>query len=207
MKPISYMTHELIKLPFEFDALEPYMDKETVEIHYSKHHQGYVNNLNKALENHKELQEKQVEDLLLNLNEIPEEIRQAVINQGGGVFNHNLFWNVLKKDIELSGEIKDAINETFGSFDKFKEELTKAATTVFGSGWAWLALKDKKLVIEKTKNQDSVISNRLIPILALDVWEHSYYLKYQNRRPEYIENFFKIIDWEKVNELYLAAKK
>lgn len=201
------MVHELIQLPFETNALEPHMDKETVEIHHDKHHQAYVNKLNDAIKNYPELEDKTVEWLLENLDSISIEIRQAVINHGGGVYNHNFFWNILKKGTEFSGEIAEAINAKFGSFDKFKEEFTKASTTLFGSGWAWLVLNNNELEIVQTRNQESVISNRMIPLIAIDVWEHSYYLKYQNRRPEYVENFFSIIDWNKVNELYLAGKQ
>lgn len=201
------MTHELQKLPFAYDALEPHMDKETVEIHYSKHHQGYVNKLNAAIKDYPELEGKSVEELLENLDNISEKIKQGVINNGGGVYNHNLFWAILKKDTEFSGEIKNAIIEKFTSLENFKKEFGDAAATVFGSGWAWLVLNKNELEIVKTSNQDSVISNGMIPLITLDVWEHSYYLKYQNRRPEYIENFFSIINWEKVNELYLAGKQ
>jgi len=201
------MTHELQKLPFTYDALEPHMDKETVEIHYNKHHQGYVNKLNAVLESYPELQDKTVEELLKSLDDISEKIRQSVINNGGGVYNHNLFWNILKKDTKFSGEIKDAIIKKFTSLETFKEEFSNAAATVFGSGWAWLVLNNNELEIVKTSNQDSVISKGMIPLITLDIWEHSYYLKYQNRRPEYIENFWRIINWEKVNELYIASKK
>lgn len=201
------MTHELQKLPFAYDALEPHMDKETIEIHYSKHHQGYVNKLNAAIADYPELADKSVEELLKNLDSLSEKIKQAVINNGGGVYNHNLFWSTLKKGVEFSGEIKDAIIEKFGSFDNFKKEFSDAAATVFGSGWTWLVLNNNELEIIKTSNQDSVISDGMIPLLTLDVWEHSYYLKYQNKRPEYIENFFSIINWEKVNELYAISKQ
>jgi len=201
------MTHELQKLPFEYDALEPHMDKETVEIHYTKHHQSYVNKLNTAIADYPELQDKSVEELLKNLDNVSEKIRQAVINNGGGVYNHNLFWNILKKGTEFSGEIKDAIINKFGSFENFKNEFSNAAATVFGSGWAWLVLNNNELEIVKTFNQDSVISKGMIPLIALDVWEHSYYLKYKNKRPEYIENFWRIINWDEVNQLYTINKK
>lgn len=201
------MAVELIKLPFEPNALEPEMDEESVKIHYEKHHQGYVNNLNKAIENYPELNDKSSEWLLKNLDSLPNEIKQAVINHGGGVYNHNLFWSILGKGNSFSGEIAEAINKKFGSFDNFKKEFSKAAKTLFGSGWVWLVLKDNELKIVQTNNQDSVISYGMIPLITLDVWEHSYYLKYQNKRPEYIENFFSIINWNKVNEMYLQAKK
>lgn len=205
MRNFSYdtMEHKLKELEYEYDALEPVMDEETVRIHHDKHLQGYVNKLNEALKNNPELQEKTPEELISNLNEIPKSIRQAVINHGGGVSNHNLFFSILKKDTEISGKIKEAIESEFSSFENFKEKLSKEATTQFGSGWAWLVLtKDKKLKITKSNNQDSPLSNNEIPLIAIDVWEHSYYLKYQNKRPEYIENFFKIINWDKINKLY-----
>jgi len=204
------MIHKLPELGYEYDALEPFIDAKTMEIHYSKHHQAYVNKLNTALEkvNNENLNKKSVKELLENLDEIPESIRQAVINHGGGHYNHSLFWQILKKDIELSGEIKELIENNFESFDKFKEEFSNAAMTQFGSGWAWLVYnpENKKLEITKTLNQDSPISKGLIPVLGLDVWEHAYYLKYQNKRNEYIEAFFSIINWEKVNELIKKAQ-
>ena len=201
------MAVELMNLPFETNALEPEMDEETIKIHHGKHHQGYVNKLNKAIESYPELADKSAEWILKNLGSVSSEIKQAVINNGGGVYNHNIFWNILKKGTEFSGEIADAINEKFGDFEKFKDEFSNAAATLFGSGWAWLVLKGNELEIVQTKNQESVISNGMIPLIALDVWEHSYYLKYQNRRPEYIENFFKIINWDKVNDMYKEAKQ
>ena len=201
------MTVKLMNLPYEANALEPEMDEESVKIHHDKHHQGYVNNFNKAIENYPELNDKSIEWILKNLDSIPNEIKQAVINHGGGVYNHNVFWNILGKGSEFSGEIAEAINKKFGSFDTFKEAFSKAATTLFGSGWAWLVLKDNELEIVQTKNQNSVISKGMIPLITLDVWEHSYYLKYQNKRPEYIENFFSIINWDKVNEMYKLSKK
>jgi len=203
------MTHKLKPLGYAYDALEPHIDKETMEIHYSKHHQGYVNKLNTALEKNPELQEKSVEELLTNLNSVPENLRQNVINNGGGVYNHNFFWEILKKDVERKGEILDEINKKFSSFENFKKIFSDAATMVFGSGWAWLVYnKEKKeLEIFHSKNQDSPISFNLIPIIGLDVWEHAYYLKYQNKRPDYIEAFFQIINWEKANQLFLEARK
>lgn len=202
------MSYELPELGYEYNSLEPYIDEETMKTHHDKHHKAYVDKLNAALENHTNLQAKSAEDLISDLDSLPETIRTAIINNGGGHVNHKLFWSILKKDVKISGEIKESINKFFGSFDKFKEEFTKAAATQFGSGWAWLVvnLEEKKLQIIQTANQDSPLSQGLIPILGLDVWEHAYYLKYQNRRPEYIEAFFNIINWEKVNELYLTAK-
>ncbi len=199
--------YNLQPLSYAYDALEPYIDAQTMEIHYSKHHQGYVNNLNKALEQNPELQAKSPEELLLDLNAVPEDIRSAVRNQGGGVANHNLFWQVLKKDVNFSGPAADKIAEVFSGYDGFKEQFAKAAAGQFGSGWAWLVLNGDKLEIITTANQDSPLSLSTTPILGIDVWEHAYYLKYQNRRPEYIEAFFKVINWDKVNELYSQAGK
>ena len=197
------MGHELIKLDFEYNSLEPYMDEETVRTHYEKHHQNYVNKLNETLQNYPDLQEKSIEELLSNLYMLPKEIKQQIINHGGGVYNHNFFWKILKKDIKIPKEILKKIIEDFESYEKFKEEFTKSAMNLFGSGWTWLVLKENKLEIIQTKNQETVISNNLIPLLTIDLWEHSYYLKYKNKRAEYVENFFHIINWEKVNQLYL----
>ena len=197
------MTHTLPKLPYAYSALEPYIDAKTMEIHYTKHHQGYVDKLNKALENNKELQNKDIEEILSNIDSIPKEIKNAIINNGGGHVNHSLFWEILSsKKQSPEGEIKKAIEKEFSSFEKFKEQFINVAMTRFGSGWAWLVLNDGKLEIMSTPNQDSPIMDSKIPILGLDVWEHAYYLKYQNRRPEYIEAFFNIINWKKVEELY-----
>ena len=203
------MKHELIKVDFESDSLEPHMDKETVEIHYFKHHKGYVDKLNTALEKHEELQSKTVEELLKDLESISEEIRQAIINNAGGVYNHNFFWSILKKDVQFNpeSEIGKAIIGKFQTFENFKQEFTNSATTIFGSGWAWLVLNNNELEIVQTSNQDSVISKNMIPLITIDVWEHSYYLKYKNLRPDYIEAFFNIVDWEKVNELFIQNKK
>jgi Fe-Mn family superoxide dismutase len=199
------MTHELPKLDYDYDALEPHIDAKTMEIHHSKHHQGYVNKLNAAVEG-TAVEDKAVKDLLEDLESVPQEIRTAVRNNGGGHWNHTFFWKLLKKSVEPQGEAVDAIKEQFGSLEKFKEEFAKAAMTRFGSGWAWLvSSKDGKLEILSTANQDSPISQGLIPLLTLDVWEHAYYLKYQNKRDEYVKNFFAIIDWERVNTLYKQA--
>jgi Fe-Mn family superoxide dismutase len=197
------MAHQLPKLPYSYDALEPYFDAQTMEIHYTKHHQAYVDKLNAALESYPDLREKEVEELLKNLDSIPEEIRNAVRNHGGGHFNHSFWWPILKKEVRAEGEIIEAINRKFGSFDKFKEEFSKAAINLFGSGWAWLTIKNGELEIIQTQNQDSPISQGKIPLLGIDLWEHSYYLKYQNRRAEYVEAFFHVINWEKVNENFL----
>ena len=199
------MSYTLMPLPYSYDALEPYLDAQTMEIHYSKHHQGYVNNLNKALEQNPELAAKSPEKLLSDLNAIPENIRASVRNQGGGVANHNLFWQVLKPDVNFSGPAADKAAEAFSGYEGFKEQFSKVAVGQFGSGWAWLVMNGDKLEIMATANQDSPLSLGKTPILGIDVWEHAYYLKYQNRRPEYIEAFFKVINWDKVNELYEQA--
>lgn len=202
------MKHELPKLPYEYSALEPYVDAETMEIHYSKHHQAYVNNLNAALEKYPELQEKDIKDLIADLNAVPEDIRGAVRNNGGGHLNHSMFWKMMKKAEGQApeGELLTAIKEKFGSFDEFKSVFAKAGATRFGSGWAWLVVKDGKLDVVSTPNQDNPITDGLTPILGLDVWEHAYYLKYQNRRPEYIENWFNVVNWDEVAKLYSEAK-
>lgn len=200
------MAHEIPKLPYSYDALEPYIDKQTMEIHYTKHHQGYCNKLNAALEGHADLAKKPVEELLANLNAVPEKIRTAVRNSGGGFVNHSFFWPILRKDVKFGGDVATAIKSTFGGFDQFKEKFSAAAGGVFGSGWAWLVLDKGKLEIMSTSNQDSPLSQGKTPVVGIDVWEHAYYLKYQNRRPEYIEAFFNVVNWEKVNEIYVAAQ-
>lgn len=201
------MVFELPKLPYDYDSLEPYIDKETMVIHHDKHHQGYVDKLNKALEGHEELQAKSVEELLKNLNSVSENVRTAVKNHGGGHFNHSFFWTVLKKDVEPQGEVLEAIKRDFGNYETFAEQFKNAAVTQFGSGWAWLVLnpQSKKLEIMQTHDQESPISLGKIPLLVVDVWEHAYYLKYQNRRPEYVDAFIKVINWEEVNKNYLEA--
>jgi Fe-Mn family superoxide dismutase len=202
------MEHKLPQLEYAYDSLEPFIDSETMRIHHDKHHQTYTDKFNEAIKNHPQLQNKKVEEILSNLNEIPQEIKQAVINHGGGYFNHNFFWEILKKGTKPKTEILKEINKTFGSFDKFKEEFTKAATTLFGSGWAWLVLdQNKKLEIIQTKNQDTPLSIKKTPLITIDVWEHAYYLKYKNKRADYVEAFFNVINWNKVNELFLKAKK
>jgi len=201
------MKHELMKLPYSYDALEPFFDRQTMEIHHSKHHQAYVNKLNAALEAHSELQEKTPEELISSLDSVPEEIRNAVRNNGGGVANHNFFWHMLKKEAKFQGEVSEAVIQQFGSYEKFRELFSSAASGLFGSGWAWLVLNKGNLEIIQTHNQDSPLTSGMAPLLALDVWEHAYYLKYQNKRPDFIEAFFNVINWKKVNELYLKAKK
>ena len=196
---------ELPKLEYEYNALEPHIDEETMRIHHSKHHQAYTNNFNKAIEN-TDLKDKKPEDIIRDLNKVPEDIRTAVRNNGGGYINHKLFWQILKKDVEFKGEIAEAIKEKFESYEKFKKEFSNAALTQFGSGWAWLVISNEGLEIVKTGNQDSPLTDGKTPLLCLDVWEHAYYIKYQNKRPEYVENFFSVINWNKVNELYLNNK-
>jgi Fe-Mn family superoxide dismutase len=196
-------------LPYAFDALEPYIDKMTMEIHHDKHHAAYVNNLNKALEGHAELQALSVEELVAHLNRVPENIRAAVRNNGGGHLNHSMFWKMMKKGGggEPKGAVAEAIRAAFGSFADFKAKLAQAGATRFGSGWAWLMVKDGKLVVDSTPNQDNPITDGGKPVLGIDVWEHAYYLKYQNRRPDYIEAWWNTINWEEIDNNYAAAKK
>ncbi|AET59042.1 superoxide dismutase [Paenibacillus terrae HPL-003] len=204
------MAFQLPELPYAKDALEPHIDALTVEIHHDRHHNTYVTNLNAALESAPELQSKSLEDLISNLDSVPESIRTAVRNNGGGHHNHSLFWEVIGPNGggQPTGAIADAINNELSGYDKFKEDFTKAATTRFGSGWAWLVVgKDGKLAITSTPNQDSPLSEGLTPVLGLDVWEHAYYLKYQNKRPDYIAAFYNVINWDEVNKRYAAAKK
>lgn len=199
------MKHTLPSLPYAYNALEPYIDERTMTIHHTKHHQAYVDNLNAALDKHPELFEKSLTELLSNLDSIPEDIKMAVRNNGGGVYNHNLFWlvmgpNGLKKPLPA---LAKAIEENFGSFEKFQELFVNAAKTRFGSGWAWLLVtKDGQLKVTSSANQD-IPFNEGRPILALDVWEHAYYLNYQNRRPDYIGAFWNVVNWEYVEKLFL----
>ena len=203
------MAHSLPHLPYAFDALEPHIDKQTMEIHHGKHHQAYVTNLNAALEKHPELQSKSVEDLLRNINTVPEDIRTAVRNNGGGHVNHTMFWQIMgpKAGGAPTGAVGDAITSAFGGFDKFKEEMKKAGVGRFGSGWAWLIDNGGKLVIESTPNQDNPMMDGKRAIMGVDVWEHAYYLKYQNRRPDYIEAWWNVVNWDQAAENYSAAKK
>ena len=198
--------HTLPKLPYAYDALEPYFDKETMTLHHTKHHQAYVDKLNAALEKHPHLQERHVEDMLKVLSSVPEEIRNAVRNHGGGHYNHSIWWPMLKKNVKFSGDAAKAIEKTFGSFDEFKKKFSENALSVFGSGWGWLVINKGKLELMKTANQDTPISEGKIPILGVDVWEHSMYLRYQNRKPEYLEAFFNVINWDKINENFKKAK-
>lgn len=204
------MAHELPALPYPANALEPHIDEQTMNIHHDRHHNTYVTNLNAALESAPDLQSKSVEELISNLDAVPENIRMAVRNNGGGHANHSLFWKVIGPGGggAPTGAVASAIDSDLGGFDKFKEDFTKAATTRFGSGWAWLVVgKDGKLAVTSTPNQDNPLSEGLTPILGLDVWEHAYYLKYQNKRPDYIAAFWNVINWDEVNRLYEAAKK
>ena len=201
------MLHALESLPYAYDALEPFIDARTMEIHHTKHHQTYIDKLNAALEGHAGLQSRTVQDLLKNKDIIPESIRTAVRNHGGGHANHSLFWPLLKKGVGFKGDVAHAIEAGFGGFDKFKASFSSAANLLFGSGWAWLVMEHGHLEIMTTSNQDSPLALGKTPILGLDVWEHAYYLKYQNRRPEYVEAFFQIINWDQVNENYRKALK
>lgn len=196
-------------LPYSFDALEPHIDAKTMEIHHDKHHGTYVSNLNKALEGHPDLQAKSIDDLLKGLDTVPENIRNAVRNNGGGHWNHSLFWTLMKKGGggEPKGDLGAAISSTFGSFAAFQEKFSAAGIGRFGSGWAWLVVKDGKLVVDSTPNQDTPYLLGAKAVLGIDVWEHAYYLKYQNVRPEYIKQWWNVVNWDKASELYAAAKK
>ena len=201
------MDFTLPKLKYSYDALEPYIDAKTMEIHHTKHHQAYIDKLKAAVQG-TEFEKKDLKEVLQNIKKVPEKIRQAVINHGGGHLNHTLFWQIMAPNAggNPKGEIEKAINQKFTNFVKFKEEFSNAAATVFGSGWAWLVLNKGKLEIIQTKNQDSPLMEGKIPILGLDVWEHSYYILRRNRRPEYIEAWWNVINWEKVKELFNQAK-
>ncbi len=203
------MAHQLPPLPYPNNALEPHIDETTMMIHHDRHHNTYVTNLNKALEGHPELESKSVEELIANLDAVPESIRTAVRNNGGGHANHSLFWQVIGPNGggEPSGKLAEAINAEFGSFEKFKETFSAAAAGRFGSGWAWLSLDNGKLVVHSTPNQDSPIMEGKTPLLGLDVWEHAYYLKYQNKRPDYIAAFWNVVNWAEVEKRYEEAVK
>lgn len=201
------MTYTLPDLPYAYDALEPYIDEETMHLHHDKHHNTYVTNLNAAIEKYPELGEKTIEELLSDMDAIPTDIKTAVRNNGGGHANHSFFWEIMAPNAggEPTGEIKEAINEAFGDFSSFKEEFKKAAVGRFGSGWAWLVMENGKLAITSTANQDSPLMEGKTPILGLDVWEHAYYLKYKNVRPDYIAAFWNVINWDEVNKRFEAA--
>jgi Fe-Mn family superoxide dismutase len=201
------MEHTLPDLPYAYDALEPHIDARTMEIHHTKHHAGYVTKLNAALEGHADLQEKSIEELVRSLGDVPEDIRTAVRNNGGGHANHSLFWMVMspKGGGAPDGTLAGAIASAFGSFEKFQEEFSNAAATRFGSGWAWLMVdSSKKLQVTSTANQDSPLTDGLRPILGLDVWEHAYYLNYQNRRPDYVAAWWNVVSWKQVGENFSA---
>ena len=206
------MGHTLPQLPYSFDALEPHIDARTMEIHHDKHHAGYVNNLNAALDKQPDLHNKSLDDLISNLKSVPESIRTAVRNNGGGHWNHSFFWKVMSKNGggEPTGDLSDAIKRDFGSFGQFKDQFTNAGATRFGSGWAWLVVNNGKLNVVSTPNQDNPlmdiaeVSGR--PILGVDVWEHAYYLHYQNRRPDYLKAFFNVIDWNAVAQNYISVR-
>ncbi len=200
------MAFELPKLAYAYDALEPHIDARTMEIHHTKHHNTYVTNLNGAVEKTTELAGKSLEDMLGNLNAVPESVRTVVRNHGGGTYNHNLFWEFMAPNAggAPKGELAKAIDASFVSFDAFRAEFEKAAATRFGSGWAWLVKKDSGLAVVSTANQDNPLSEGLTPILGLDVWEHAYYLKYQNRRPDYISAWWNVVNWDAVAARYNA---
>lgn len=203
--------HELLALPYASDALEPHIDKQTMEIHHGRHHKTYVDKLNAALEGQAAaLQEKSIEDLLKNMDAVPESIRTAVRNNGGGHANHSLFWQIMSPQGggQPTGDLAAAIDSTFGSFEKFQEEFANAAVNRFGSGWAWLIVKnDGSLAVINTLNQDNPYMEGHTPLLGLDVWEHAYYLKYQNKRPDYIKAWWNVVNWDEVNKRYQEAKK
>jgi Fe-Mn family superoxide dismutase len=203
------MAYQLPPLPYPFDALEPTIDARTMEIHHDKHHGAYVNNVNAAIAGHADLEAMSVEDLLKNIDKVPEDIRTAVRNNGGGHANHSMFWQIMKKGGggEPTGELADAINSTFGSFDAFKDAFAKAAAGRFGSGWAWLVSNDGKLEVISTANQDSPYMEGKTPLMGLDVWEHAYYLNYQNRRPDYISAWWNVVNWDAVASRFAEAKK
>lgn len=203
------MPHELPKLPYPYNALEPYIDELTMQIHHTKHHQAYVNNLNAALQKHPELQQKSLEDLLRGIDQVPQDIRTAVRNHGGGHHNHSLFWEIMspKGRGEPQGKLADALKQAFGDFAKFKETFSQTAAGHFGSGWAWLVVNRGKLEVYSTANQDSPLMEGKTPILGLDVWEHAYYLKYQNRRADYIAAWWNVVNWPEVARRFELATK
>ncbi|MBS3051814.1 MAG: superoxide dismutase [Candidatus Aenigmarchaeota archaeon] len=201
--------HKLSDLPYEFNALEPYVDEQTMRLHHGKHHAAYVNNLNNALKDHPDLQNKSLEDLLKDINSVPESIRTVVRNNGGGHANHSLFWTIMKPNGggEPKGDLVDAIKKKFGDFESFKKKFSEIAMGRFGSGWAWLVMHNGELEVYNTANQDSPLMEGKTPILGLDVWEHAYYLKYQNRRTEYVENWWNVVNWEQVQKNFTNAGK
>ncbi len=203
------MAYTLPKLPYAYDALEPHIDAKTMEIHHTKHHQAYIDKANAALEKHPDLAKMEIDDLMRNLSKVPEDIRTVIRNNGGGHSNHSMFWTIMKPGGggKPSGEVASAIDQKFGSFDKFVEEFNNAAATRFGSGWAWLSVDGGQLKVESTANQDTPLSEGRTPILGLDVWEHAYYLQYQTKRPDYCKAFWNVVNWDEVAKRYAAAKK
>lgn len=203
------MAHELPPLPYPKEALEPHIDAQTMEIHHGKHHNAYVTNLNKAIAGKADLEKKSIEDLISNLKAVPEDIRGAVRNNGGGHWNHSMFWKIMgpRAGGPPTGKLADDIKAVFGSFETFKEKFEAAGAGRFGSGWAWLVVKDGKLEIMSTANQDNPIMEGIKPVFGCDVWEHAYYLKYQNRRPDYLKAWWNVVNWNEVNKYYDAAKK
>jgi Fe-Mn family superoxide dismutase len=201
------MAFELPELPYAYDALEPHIDSRTMEIHHTKHHQAYIDKANAALQGHDDLAARSICELVSDLDAVPEGIRGAIRNNGGGHSNHSLFWTVMSPNGggEPSGALADAISAAFGSFAAFQEQFAAAAATRFGSGWAWLSVSDGALVVESTPNQDTPLSTGNTPILGLDVWEHAYYLNYQNRRPDYVAGFWNVVNWEEVSRRFTAA--
>jgi superoxide dismutase, Fe-Mn family len=203
------MAHEVPALPYEYNALEPYIDEQTMRLHHDKHHAAYVNNLNAALEKYPDLQNKSPEELIRDLNSVPEDIRTAVRNNGGGHVNHTMFWEIMGPNGggEPTGPIAEAINEAFGSFDAFKQQFNDAGTKRFGSGWAWLVrTSGGQLQVTSTANQDNPMSEGNYPVLGNDVWEHAYYLKYQNRRPEYLAAWWNVVNWDEVNKRFRSGR-
>ena len=206
LKQEQIIKHQLPELGYAYNSLEPFIDTKTMEIHYTKHHQAYIDKLNTALEPYPELQKKSAPALLKNLDSIPENIRTAVRNHGGGHFNHTFFWPLLRKNTPITGkDIEKAITKKYGSYENFRQEFTKASLSLFGSGWVWLTIDKGNLEIIQTNNQDTPISSGKTPLLAIDLWEHSYYLKHQHKRASYVEDFFNVINWNKVNELYINS--
>jgi superoxide dismutase, Fe-Mn family len=202
------MAFTLPPLPYPADSLEPYIDKMTMEIHHGRHHKAYVDNLNKALEGQTALQNLTIEQLLRDINKVPESIRQKVINNGGGHANHTMFWEIMAKGVggKPSGAIADEITRAFGDFASFQAQLKQAAADRFGSGWAWLVLADGKLQVISTPNQDSPYMKGQMPIMGIDVWEHAYYLKYQNKRPDYVDAWWNVVNWKAINDRLAKAK-
>ena len=202
------MTYKLPDLPYAYDALEPHIDEETMKLHHDKHHNTYVEGVNKAIEGHEDLQKLSIEELVAKLDEVPEDIRTAVRNSGGGHANHSLFWEIMSPNGggEPTGALADAIKDAFGSFDEFKSEIKTAGTGQFGSGWAWLVVDNGELKVTKTPNQDSPLTDGKTPIFGVDVWEHAYYLNYQNKRADYLDAFWNVVNWDEVARRYEEAK-